>query len=199
MTSDAILSLSLVSICSAAAGMLSMRLVMMPKLDSYRQDAEHLSKMYLSEVAHSIRQSAHVRQANNTITNLSTEISRLNNVAGKLHTVRDKTGRFKCKNDEHDPSSPADSDNFEYFLNGETTTKVEALTVTDYFHDQYLINKKLSEGVELSLAHIMAWKRPLIIKAWQEGLSARSCARVFEVSHEMAAESVRGLTREGDK
>lgn len=56
----------------------------------------------------------------------------------------------------------------------------------------------LEDGPDLPLRLIMEWKRPLIIKAWQEGLSARACARIFDVSHDMAAVTVRGYTRDAD-
>lgn len=55
--------------------------------------------------------------------------------------------------------------------------------------------EELDEGPPLPLKDRMLWKRPLIIKAWQEGLSARACARVFDVSHEMAALCVKGIER----
>lgn len=53
----------------------------------------------------------------------------------------------------------------------------------------------LDDGPELPRSAVMAWKEPLIIKAWREGLSARACARVFDVSHDTAARIVRGQTK----
>lgn len=62
-------------------------------------------------------------------------------------------------------------------------------------YDSRLDGTGLDDGPKLPFAVIMQTKRPLIIKAWQEGLSARACARVFDVSHEMAAQCVKSMAR----
>lgn len=64
--------------------------------------------------------------------------------------------------------------------------------IDEYFEK---IRKELDEGPPLGLTEQMSWKRPLVIKAWQEGLSARACARIFDVSHEAAASWVKGMER----
>lgn len=46
------------------------------------------------------------------------------------------------------------------------------------------------EGAPMPLSVEMAWKRPLIIRAAAEGLSARACARVFGVSHEACSQFI---------
>lgn len=56
----------------------------------------------------------------------------------------------------------------------------------------------LDDGPELPKSAVMAWKKPLVIKAFQEGLSARACARVFDVSHETAACWTAGHQRKKD-
>lgn len=44
--------------------------------------------------------------------------------------------------------------------------------------------RRIDDGPELPRSAIMAWKLPLITKAWKEGVSGRVIAKIFDVSHE---------------
>lgn len=54
-------------------------------------------------------------------------------------------------------------------------------------------NTGLDDGPSLTKQQIMFWKKPLMIKAHNEGLSARAIGRVFDVSHDTAATIVKHL------
>jgi hypothetical protein len=56
-------------------------------------------------------------------------------------------------------------------------------------------NTGLDDGPPLSKSEVRSWKKPLVIKAFQEGLSARACGRVFDVNHETAAQWTSGISR----
>ena len=47
---------------------------------------------------------------------------------------------------------------------------------------------ELEQGPELPQAAVKAWKKPLVIKAWQEGLTTRACARIFDISPETVSQ-----------
>jgi len=53
------------------------------------------------------------------------------------------------------------------------------------------LREGLDDGPHLPLQYINAWKKPLVIKAFLHGLSARECGLVFDVSHDTAARWIR--------
>jgi hypothetical protein len=56
-------------------------------------------------------------------------------------------------------------------------------------------NTGLDDGPPLSKRNIMAWKIPLILKAWQAGVSGRVIAEIFDVSHETVYSKMAGVAR----
>lgn len=56
-------------------------------------------------------------------------------------------------------------------------------------------NTGLDDGPPLSKSQKMAWKKPLILKAWQLGVSGRTIAKIFDVSHETVYSAMAGVAR----
>jgi len=83
-----------------------------------------------------------------------------------------------------------------YFVHGQAYEDIHALLAIITMNKQADYDSRpdgsgLDDGPELPLSVVIATKRPMIIAAYKEGLSARACARVFGVSHDTAASIVR--------
>ncbi len=51
--------------------------------------------------------------------------------------------------------------------------------------------RAINDGPELPRYQVMSWKKPLIIKTYQAGLSCRQVSEIFDVSHDTVHKIVR--------